>query len=145
MPRRLARATLLFLIQAVAFAAIGSTPPAFASGDRLVVNVPEPFQVSGRMFPAGPVTLRHLGDYTPSTAIDRLNVANGCIGMMLAERETDEPGDLLAPSLVFERDAAGHLVLVGYTTGDTPDGRLYLFRAPGTSASRARAVLVASR
>jgi hypothetical protein len=123
---------------------LGSSPSAIASGDRLVVNVPEPFEVGGRLFPAGLLAMRHLGDYNPTTTIDQITVGNECLGMLMAQHSASEPG-LMAASLVFERSSYGHLRLVGYTASEGPAGGLYLYHRLDRGPYAAPAILVASR
>ncbi|MBZ5638090.1 MAG: hypothetical protein LAO51_04945 [Acidobacteriia bacterium] len=105
---------------------LGCLLPAVASGDRLLVNVPEPFELDGRMFPAGVVSLRHIGDYNPTTAIDRITVGVEDLGMHMAQRVPREAG-FMAGSAVFERSPKGHLLLVGYTTSRDPS-EVFLYR-----------------
>jgi hypothetical protein len=117
--------------------------PAVASGDRLLVNVPEPFEVDGRMFPAGLLSLRHIDEYNPTTTIDRITVGAECLGMYMAQRRPAEAG-LMAASAVFERSPKGHLLLVGYTTSRDP-AEVYLYRHRGRGEAFAPTVVVASR
>ncbi len=145
MRRRMTRAAVRYLIRMIAFAAIGSVPPAVASSDQLLVNVPEPFEVSGQIFPAGPVTVQHVGEATPATTIDQVRIGNEYVGVLIADRSRTQGQDLLSPSLVFERAVRGHLVLVGFTTGDGPAGRLYLYRRHRLDAAGEHVVLIASQ
>jgi hypothetical protein len=123
--------------------ALGFRCPALAGDDRLLVNVPESFEVGGRIFPAGLLSLRHLDDYNPTTAIDRISVGAECLGVYLAQRRPTE-GGLKAASVVFERSPRGHLLLVGYTTGRDP-AEVYLYRQPERGPRLAPSVVVASR
>ncbi len=120
------------------------SPAAIASGDRLVVNVPEPFEVGGRLFPAGSLAVRHLGDYNPTTTIDQITVGTECLGMLMAHHRAGDPG-LMAASLVFERSPYGHLRLVGYTESEGPADGLYIYHRQDRGRYSAPAILVASR
>ena len=122
---------------------LGFRCPAVADGDHLLVNVPEPFEVNGRMFPAGLLSLRHLDDYNPTTAMDRITVGAECLGVYMAQRRPVE-GGLMTASAVFERSPSGHLLLVGYTTGRDP-AEVYLYRQTERGPRLAPSVVVASR
>ncbi len=145
MRRRLARTASRHLVELIALVALGATAPAIASKELLVANVPEPFEISGQMFPAGPIVVRHLGEYNPVTRIDRVQVGTDCVGLLLAVERSSGGGDLPAASLVFERASGGHLVLVGYTDGGVPASRMYLYQRRNPDAPRERAVLTVSR
>ena len=145
MRSRVVRVTLLYLIRVIVFAALGSTPPAVASGDRLLVNVPEPFAVSGRMFPAGPVAVQHVGDASSTTTIDQVSVGTEIVGVLIADRSRSAGHDLLSSSLVFERAERGNLVLVGFTTGDAAEARMYFYRRERPGATGEHFVLIAGR
>jgi hypothetical protein len=145
MRSRSARVVLAMAAGLAGLIGLALSPCAVASGDRLVVNVPEPYEVGGKVHPAGPLAVRHLGDFSPTTKIDQLTAESGCLGILLAERRPREEGGLLSAALVFTRSPRGHLVLVGYTTGDSPAGRLYLYRDSGLGETPASPALMASR
>lgn len=145
MRSRVARAMLMMAIGLAGLAAFGGTPSAAASGDRLVVNVPEPFEVSGKVYPAGPLAVRHLGAYSPTAKFDRITADGGCVGILVAERHPEEEGGLLHAALVFTRSPQGHLILVGYTTGDAPAGQLYVYRDTVLDGAPTASTVIASR
>jgi hypothetical protein len=145
MRSRVARVMSVVAIGLVGIVALCLSPSAVASGDRLVVNVPEPFEVSGRIFPAGSLAVRHLSDYSPTTRMEQIMGDTGCLGILLAQRRPGEEQGLLGTSVVFTRSPLGHLVLVGYTTGASPGGQLYLFRSPDLDGTPTYTVFMASR
>jgi hypothetical protein len=142
---RVARVTSFCMSGLLAFATLGSSPPAVASGDRLFVNVPEPFEVSGQVFPAGEVAVEHVGESSPATTVDQVRIGTDYVGVLIADRSRAADRGLLSSSLVFERSESGHLVLVGFTTGDAPAGRLYLYRRSRPGATGEQVVLIAGR
>jgi len=145
MRSRSARVVLAFTIGVAGLCASALSPCAAASGERLVVNVPEPYEIGGRVHPAGALVVRHLGDFNPATKIDQLTAESGCLGILLADRRPREEGGLLSAALVFTRSPRGHLILVGYTTGDTPAGHLYLYRGSDLGEATISPALMASR
>jgi hypothetical protein len=79
----------------------------------LSAHVIEPFQVSGRLFPASAIVIEHVRDYTPSSALSEVWVGTEFVGLLRADRVESAASDGRT-SLAFERDARGTLVLVGY-------------------------------
>ena len=141
-PRVLA-ASALALGAAVA---LGAAIPAQAAGEQIVVDVPEAFEIDGRVFPAGPLAVRHLGAYTPTTAMVLVTAGRECVGILLARKDKST----IAPTgsaVVFERSGDGRLTLAGFTL---PGRRSQSFYAYGNRDRRDRIadgaeLLVASR
>jgi len=88
-------------------------PQAAADEARLVVQVDEPFEVNGTIYPAGTLTLRQMASFTPSTTLNEVCVQSECLGMLLAS-PSSEVIDRAEDSFLFERARLGHLVLVGF-------------------------------
>jgi hypothetical protein len=145
MRSRSARFLPAVALVSIVLAAAGSSPRAASSGESLVVNVPEPYEVGGKVYPAGLLAVRHLGDYSPTTKMDRITADGGCLGIVLAERRPGEEGGLLGKAVVFRRSPRGHLVLVGYTTGEASDGRFYAYRNLDPGGAEISEALVALR
>ena len=72
--------------------------------------------------------MQRVAEYNPSLSLNEVCIDGECLGMLVAEiSESETPNDEHA--LFFEREADGHLVLVGYAyRGDTEVQRLYKFR-----------------
>ena len=97
-----------------------------AAGLRIMVQISEPFEIDGELFPAGTVTVRELADYNPSSTINEVWVDNRCLGLLPAlERPTGSLENV--DSLIFRRDR-GHLILVGVSFRGGPVRDLYSFR-----------------
>ncbi len=113
--------------------ALASASPALAVGPRLSVRVSEPFEVAGRIYPAGSLSLRTIVDYNPSTAMDEVWIGNECLGLLLAERSLNgRPSD--QDTVTFERNHEGRLVLVGYVLRGDGKDNVYRYRATPTHA-----------
>ena len=85
-----------------------------AVGPRLAVRIEEPFVLQGQICPAGMITLRAVSQYNPTSTFHEVCIEDECLGVFPAERfdlETEDERDTLR----FERNAAGILVLLGYT------------------------------
>lgn len=129
--QRSVRFKALVWIALVALAA-GSARSFASSSKRFNVVVDEPFEVAGRLFAAGTLSIRHLSDFTPSLAIQEVWAGRDCLGMMMARldpsaRSAGQEG------VLFVRDHTGRLSLHGFV--HTGRGRARVFRfehgAPG--------------
>jgi len=101
-------------------------PAAPAAEHRIKVRVDEPFEVNGRMYAAGTLTLRHLGDYNPTATLNELWVEGECLGMLLA---VESAGGHVAgsDSVIFSRAADGRLVLKHVAFRGEPVRELYAY------------------
>ena len=106
---------LIPIIAALILVAILLSPAATAGGPRLVIDVPEPFVFDGDVRPAGSLALRPVSQFTPSTTLCEVCLDGDCLGMVRAERVGRGESDGTAV-VVFERDTAGRLVLVGFSS-----------------------------
>ncbi len=137
-----------YLAIAVALLALAGTP-LLAGGERLVVQVDEPFEINGEMYEAGVLSVKVLRDYTPSSTLNEVWVGNERVGMMLAKRGSATLGTR-ADTVVFERTAGGHLTLVGYTLRGQEASKLYRYEQRegrqqwAAPLDRERAVLLAA-
>jgi hypothetical protein len=104
---------LLAIVIALAALAAVFAPGVKAADRRLLAEIEEPFVINGTLYPAGPLSIRQLGDYTPSETLNEIWAGNDCLGVLLAAEipaSRRESGD----SLLFERDQQGLLVLTGF-------------------------------
>ena len=104
-----------------------------AQGPRLVVRLDEPFEVRGQVYPGGSLMLRPVTDFNPSASIDEVWVDNESLGLLVASK-TSGTRSSSHDSVLFERNAQGRLVLVGYNLRGNGTGASYRYR--GEIASR---------
>jgi hypothetical protein len=104
---------LALIVAALAVLAALLAPAVEAGEYRLTAHIDEPFEINGTMYPAGSLSIRQLGDYTPTSTLNEIWVGDQCLGMVLAA-DNSAPGEELSDSLFFERATLGHLVLTGF-------------------------------
>lgn len=107
--------------------------PELAAGQHSVrATIPEPFEFNGEAFGPGTVTVREVSYYNPATTLNEIWVDARCLGLMLA----DVTGDAASPGaddrILFERSAAGNLVLVGFAYHDQPAAKFYGYETAAT-------------
>ena len=102
--------------------------PAAAVGPNLEIQVDEPFEVNGELYPAGMLQVKGLGDYSPTQNINELWLDNVCLGYLLARRAEAENAQAFTDSMFFTRSPEGHLVLAGYTVADGGAGELFRYQ-----------------
>lgn len=129
----LVRRGLWVAIVLLALLVVCFAPPAAAASERLVVELREPFQVNGRLFPAGVLGLRQLRNYSPVGTVHDVRVDGSSVGMMLA-RETAERAS--HDELIFTRSREGNLVLVGMALEGQPICHLLEFPVLAQAAER---------
>lgn len=124
----LRRARLTWVFVVAAWIALVCASVAEARGPRLVARLNEPFEVSGRVYPGGSLTLRSVADYNPAASIDEVWVDNECLGLMVASKS---PGSRSSSkdSVLFERNTLGRLVLVGYNLRGNGADTAYRYRS----------------
>jgi hypothetical protein len=111
----MSRATTSILAVATLVAAtIWGGTAVLASGERMTVHVDEAFVVDGQAYPAGPVTVRMLRAYNPSSNLNEIWAGDQRLGMLVT-RQGEKSDTIADDSLLFARDADGTLVMVGYT------------------------------
>jgi hypothetical protein len=84
------------------------------AGPRLHALVDEPFQVGDRVFPPGSLTVKPLTAYHPGATLDEIWAGPECLGLWVAERLDRGRAMSEHDRVIFERNEAGRLVLVGY-------------------------------
>ena len=131
---------LALAIAALTALASLSAPAVEAGGFRLSANIGEPFEINGTLYPAGSLSVRQIGDYTPTSTFNEIWVGNECLGVVLA---SDMPADVKerSDSLFFHRAPMGHLVLTGFAFRGQRAQDLSVI---GSAASEA-AIMLASR
>ena len=135
MLRRMLRKNLLGML-ALGLLVLAMSTPALADGQRLTAHVSEPFVVNGHEYPAGRLLLRSVARYNPTATIDEIWAGRDCLGMLVAVRHrAAENSD--RDSVLFERDASGRLVLVGYVLRS--EGAAFRFEVSHTQDSVAGA------
>jgi hypothetical protein len=85
--------------------------PAHASDHRLRVEVSEPFEINGWVSDPDVVVLREVARYNPNETLHEIWVGNTSLGLVVA-RSVESEGVAEDHALLFQRNAAGHLVLV---------------------------------
>jgi hypothetical protein len=94
--------------------------PAHAADHRLRVEVNEPFEINGWISDSDVVVLREVARYNPNETLHEIWVGNTSLGLVVA-RSVESEGVADNHALLFQRNAAGHLVLVAVTfRGEQP-------------------------
>ena len=122
-------------------AALALAPGALARDVRLSARVTEPFELNGKLYPASPIVVEHVRDYTPSSVLSEVWVGSEFVGLLRADR-VEPQGGVESTSIACERDARGTLVLVGYSSvvpGERGEFRFHGARADGPHAPAAAA------
>lgn len=106
-----------------------------ADGLRLSVNVSEPFEFQGRIWPASKLSVvpREV-TYSPTSTLDEIWIGTECLGRLFADRQaaaTSPDQDVV----FFERNADQRLVLVGYALRGSNESFRY---RPGPAAAATR-------
>jgi hypothetical protein len=104
---------LLLIVLALAAIAAAFAPPAEAAERRLTAEIAEPFVINGTLYPAGPITIRQIGDYNPSETFNEIRAGNESLGVLRAA-EMPASSRERNSSLLFERNPQGNLVLTGF-------------------------------
>jgi hypothetical protein len=118
---------LALVIVALAVLVTLFAPSGVADERRLVVNVNEPFEVNGQLYPEGKVAVKSVRTYNPSSLLSEIWVGRECLGLFRASRISDDT-PTTEDTLTFKRSAAGHLTLVGFASSDSDDQGVYRFR-----------------
>jgi len=118
----------LFTVSVLLLAFTIVAPGVDAATHRIRAQIDEPFEINGRLFPAGEISVQQVSVYNPTLSLSKVCVEGECLGLMPARIS---PAEAVNDdhALFFERDADGHLVLVGYAyRGGSEIQRLYEFR-----------------
>ena len=131
---------LALIVATLAALAALCAPTVEAGSYRMSAKISEPFEINGTLYPAGSLSVRQIGDYTPTSTFNELWVADECLGVVLA---SDMPAHVKerSDSMFFRRAPMGHLVLTGFAFRGQ---RAQDLSKIGSGASEA-AVMLASR
>jgi len=119
----------LILVATMALLVLTLTQPAQAGtrGECVTAVVESPFRLpDGLLYPAGTLTLCDYGTFSPVDTLHRILVGGSSVGLFRSRRRSAEDGSLVAPQVVFNRDAEGNLELIGYATPSS--GHVTAFR-----------------
>ena len=107
--------------------------PELAAGQHSVsATIQEPFEFNGEVFGPSAVTVREVSHYNPATTLNEIWVDNRCLGLMLADVSRSPSSRAADDRIIFERSAAGHLVLVGFAYHDQPAREFYGYETAAT-------------
>jgi len=104
---------LALIVATLAALAALCAPVAEAGGSRLSANIKEPFEINGTLYPAGSLSVRQIGDFTPTSTFNEIWVGGECLGMVIAA-DASASGQEGTDSLFFQRAPLGHLVFTGF-------------------------------
>ena len=113
------------LVALIIFVGFPAGSASMAGGYRIQVQVDEPFEIGGVVYPAGQLSVKVLRDYTPSTTLNEVWVGNTCLGMFVARNSRDDLSNTNDDSIVFTRDDGGRLVLAGYVFVGSERNRIF--------------------
>jgi hypothetical protein len=113
----------------LALVAALATGTATAAMTQVRFDIPQPFEVGGRVFSAGVITIHELGDYTPSRVLLEVWVDGTCIGIITAGT-SDSEMPVRRDEGLFRRGEGGRLVMTGYRVAGPPAARTYRFQTP---------------
>ena len=131
-------------VGALAIVAALAAGRASAAMTQVRFDIPQPFEVGGRVFSAGVITIHELGDYTPSRVLLEVWVDGTCIGIVTAG--TAESGTpVRRDEALFRRGEGGRLVMTGYRVAGAPVARTYRFQTPVELAQVGAPEAVAAR
>ncbi len=118
------RKELWLMVLALALLAGLLAPDAFAEGRRLVVQMEEPFEVSGQLYAGGELSLCEVRAFSPVATLHEVRIDGQSLGVLVAR---DDGGPLVAQrdEVIFERSRAGHLVLTSVALTGEPVRRLF--------------------
>lgn len=105
----------------------------FAQGPNLVARMTEPFQVGDRTVAPGMLGVRPVSGYHPGGSIDELWIGTEFLGLFVADG-TANGSSAKHDAFLFERDAEGRLVLVGYVVHGSRSDTAFRYRAVPATA-----------
>ena len=127
------------LVLSLAVAALAAPIPAKAippTDGCVSAKIEAPFWLpDGELYAPGTLTLCSVREFSPIADLHKLSVDGRTVGVFLSRKRVAE-GDPagMSPEVVFERDQAGNLKLLGYSVPEREG--IVAFRLP--AASRAR-------
>ena len=118
------RKELWLMVLALALLAGLLAPDALAEGRRLVVQMEEPFEVSGQLYAGGELSLCEVRAFSPVATLHEVRINGRSLGILIA-RDDGHPLVAQRDEVIFERSRAGHLVLTSVALTGEPVRRLF--------------------
>ncbi len=109
-----------------------AAPELAAEQHSVSATIQEPFEFNGEVFGPGAVSVREISDYNPATTLNEIWVDGRCLGLMLADVSRSPSNRGIDDRMIFERSAAGHLVLVGFAYRNQPAREFYGYETAAT-------------
>lgn len=114
--------------------------PAFGAGSvkgRCVgVRLEAPIVLpDGSVHPAGALRLCDAVAFSPVTTLHAMYVNGQPVGLMASHTRRSEGGGSIQPSVVFERDTRGRLILLGYVVPSHGESVSYALASPSVRSS----------
>jgi hypothetical protein len=88
----------------------------------------------GELHAPGNLTLCIVREFSPIANLHKLSVDGRTVGVFLSQKRVAEGTGGGAPEVIFERDAAGNLKLLGYSVPERD--RVLAFRLPASTPAR---------
>jgi len=102
-----------WIVAGLALLTVIFAPPGEAGSRRITLQMAEPYEIDGQLYPAGELSLRELSAYNPTTTLNELWVDNECLGLRVADTLPDRHKSD-SDMLIFTRDPrSGNLILEG--------------------------------
>jgi hypothetical protein len=131
-----------FAALSIAAAALAAPTPAVSrpSDPCVTAHIDTPFWLpDGELHAPGTLTLCTIREFSPVANLHRVDVDGRTVGVFLSRKRMAEAKGALAPEVVFARDGAGNLRLLGYSIPER-DGSI-AYRLPAANpAGKASAV-----
>jgi hypothetical protein len=127
------RTNYFWLVVLALVAVVVWTTPDSMAGERLSVQVDEPFEINGELFPAGKLSLKQVRELTPVATLHELRVDGASIGLLLV-RSAGSPAVARSNEFIFARSADGHLVLEALAVAGKPMGTILALGSPAGPA-----------
>ena len=86
--------------------------PAAQAGEKLVVQMDEPFEIAGQIYPAGKLSVRSVRDYSPVARLHEIQVDGQSLGLLVASKKDAAPSPAQRNVMTFQRGHDGRLILV---------------------------------
>jgi hypothetical protein len=125
-----------WLLRVAAMAIVGTAAPwipaqGASQGRCVTARIASPFRLpDGVLREAGTLTLCDTREFTPVSNLHMVRVDRRPVGMFLSLRRNAEGVDRTVPEIVFQKDAAGTLTLMGYVLPARGESVAYLMKRP---------------
>jgi hypothetical protein len=125
-----------WVLRVATLAIVGTTAawipvPGAPQGACVTARIPSPFRLpDGVLREAGTLSLCDTRQFTPVSGLHTVRVNRRPVGMFLSLRRNAEGIDRTVPEMVFQKDAAGTLTLMGYVLPARGESVAYLMKRP---------------